>query len=82
MLYVIIFAAGAYADISENFTIEEVMYTQGCKDSLLAYVFDGDFKPEGNEFVGEYMLRVNPAKVKLENFRNQPDIHEEIIRLE
>ena len=100
MLFVIIFVTGAYAevigtlnrsnaDIPENFTVEEVMYTQGYKDSLLAYVLDGDFKPEGTsmrfydsvtlmqlalnkgdidvftapEFVGEYMLRVNPEYI-------------------
>ncbi len=58
VLFAVIFAAGAYAevigtlnrsnaDIPENLTIEGVMYTQGYKDSLLAYVMDGKFKPEG-----------------------------------
>ena len=34
-------------NIPENLTVEEVMYTKGYKDALLATVFDKDFKTEG-----------------------------------
>ena len=58
LIFVLLVTSCAYAEvigtlnrsnvnIPENLTVEEVMYTKGYKDALLATVFDKDFKTEG-----------------------------------